>query len=340
MTAEVNNEVPVWLRPLLARTEPASAYLITGDEGAGADVLAFALAAKFSGVADITQHPDIMLVRPHVKKKKKKGAADDGDEMQVATDDDSGDDSAPAESDDDDGDDGKAGKGKKKKTKNRAIFVEDARAITAFCARMPMVLERRVVVVLRGEKMRGDTQNALLKTLEEPGGGKVFILRANNAKQLAPTIVSRCRVIAIPPPAPEEAAEWLNASGGDIADLHYYGGLPLAIKDDRESRELRAAIVGEMNKGAKADIHAAAGLCAKSGEWFDCLQKWAADGARVAAGASPRYFPAAGHLRAPLAKWLDLHAKLIKRKMLLDHPLSADLRIRETLHACRQTLAD
>ncbi len=326
------DEVPPWLQPLLQKAQPAPAYLITGDEGAGADVLALAMAAKFSGVNNIMQHPDIMIIRPHEKKKSAQAESGGGD-----------DDDAQAESggDDDGGNDAKEqSAAKSKKKKNLAIFVEDARAITAFCALMPMTLARRIVVILQGEKMRPEAENALLKTLEEPGKSKMFILRARNTKQLAPTIVSRCQTLSAPPPSPKQAMEWLKANGGGEGDLHYYGGLPLAIKDDRENTQLRASIVGELNKGAKADIHAAAAMCAKSSDWFECLQKWAADGARISAGAAPRYFPATKHLRAPLAKWLNLHSKLIKRKILLDYQLSADLRIRETLHACRQTLAD
>ena len=202
---------------------------------------------------------------------------------------------------------------------------------------MPMALERRIVVMLGGERMTPEAENALLKTLEEPGKSKMFILRARNAKQLAPTIVSRCRTMSVPPPSPEQALAWLKENGGDETDLHYSGGLPLAMQADNDNHTIRTELINELNKGAKADIIAAADLCAKSDDWFECLQKWAADGARIAAGASPRYFPKVKHLRAPLVRWLDLHAKLIKRRRLLEHPLAADLRIKETLHVCRQT---
>ena len=325
------DETPIWLRPLLQKTQPASAYLITGDEGAGADVLAFALAAKFSGVNDIMQHPDIMIIRPHEKKKSAQASGDDTKAEGGGAEDNNN-------SDDDDNKEEKAGKSKKKK--NRAIYVDDARAIINFCALMPMTLEQRIVVVLQSEKMRDEAQNALLKTLEEPSAKKMFILRARHAKQLRPTVVSRCQIIKTPPPSSQQAAEWLKANGGGAEDMHYSGGLPLAIKDDGESAQQRAAIINELNKGAKANIHAVASMCAKYDDWFECLQKWAADGARIAAGASPRYFPQIKHLPAPLVKWLDLQAALVKRKVLLHHPLSADLRIRETLHVCRQTFVD
>ena len=279
------DDLPPWLQPLLHKVQPASAYLIIGEEGAGADKLAFALAAKFSGVQDINQHPDILIVRPTPKPKAEKT------------------------------------EGKKPRLSIRIGHIVPRPkddpvpvTVTEFATLMPMILERRIVLILQCVKMTPEAESALLKTLEEPGGSKMFILRARHAKQLSPTIVSRCQKITTPPPSPEQALAWLKENGGDETDLHYSGGLPLAMQADNDNHTIRTELINELNKGAKADIIAAADLCAKSDDWFECLQKWAADGARIAAGASPRYFPKVKHLRAPLVRWLDLHAKLIKHR--------------------------
>lgn len=330
MNDETNKpKLPPWLQPLLQKAQPAAAHLITGDKGVGADLLALELAAKFAGVIDIEKHPDIMVVRPIPPKSARKSADNDSGGGN-----DGGDANAEKES-----------KGKKKKA-NLAIRIEQAHDIIEFCALMPMALPRKIVVVLAAEKMNIPTANALLKTLEEPGATKMFILRARSAKQLPPTIVSRCRVESAPPPTPEQAREWLQENGGDETALHYSGGLPFAMDAEKEieNAETRAAIIAELNKGAKADIAAAAEVCAKNDEWFDCLQKWAADGARIASGVTPRYFPAAAEklraLNTTPQQWLNLHARLIKRRRLLEHPLAADLRIKEALHACRRTFTD
>src|SRR5690349_12176631 len=72
--------------------------------------------------------------------------------------------------------------------------------------------------------------NALLKTLEEPPPGTVFLLASNGLDRLLPTILSRCRKFALPMPAHAEALAWLTQQGVPDADswLREEGGAPLA----------------------------------------------------------------------------------------------------------------
>ena len=51
------------------------------------------------------------------------------------------------------------------------------------------------VFVLRAELLTEEAQNSLLKILEEPPKGVVFILSAPTANHLLPTVVSRCLII-------------------------------------------------------------------------------------------------------------------------------------------------
>ena len=53
--------------------------------------------------------------------------------------------------------------------------------------------ERRVFVIEEAEALRDESQNALLKTLEEPAPFAHLILIASDPELLAGTIVSRCR---------------------------------------------------------------------------------------------------------------------------------------------------
>lgn len=57
----------------------------------------------------------------------------------------------------------------------------------------------RVVIIPQAEKMNGAAQNCLLKTLEEPVPGVVFLLIAEAPEQLLPTIISRCRSLKLHP---------------------------------------------------------------------------------------------------------------------------------------------
>ncbi len=52
---------------------------------------------------------------------------------------------------------------------------------------------RRVVIVMQAEEVGAESANALLKVLEEPNPGTVFILTTSKRSSLLPTIVSRCQ---------------------------------------------------------------------------------------------------------------------------------------------------
>ncbi len=57
----------------------------------------------------------------------------------------------------------------------------------------------RVIIIPQAEKMTGEAQNCLLKTLEEPVPGVVFLLIAEAPELLLPTIISRCRSLKLHP---------------------------------------------------------------------------------------------------------------------------------------------
>lgn len=59
----------------------------------------------------------------------------------------------------------------------------------------PVRAATKVYVLERAELLRGTAANALLKTLEEPPAGVMFILCARTAAAMLPTIVSRCQQV-------------------------------------------------------------------------------------------------------------------------------------------------
>lgn len=72
---------------------------------------------------------------------------------------------------------------------------------------------RRVVIIEQAEKMTPGAQNALLKTLEEPLPGTVFLLTSDAPSLLLPTIISRCRAVKLHPWPDEVVAEALRRRG-------------------------------------------------------------------------------------------------------------------------------
>ena len=89
----------------------------------------------------------------------------------------------------------------------------EVKAQLALLAERPVVGRRRVVVLDRAPEMTREAQNALLKRLEEPPSGSVLILTAPSVLGLAPTIVSRCRHLAIGGAAWPEIVAELGAAG-------------------------------------------------------------------------------------------------------------------------------
>ncbi len=68
---------------------------------------------------------------------------------------------------------------------------------------------RRVVIVMQAEDVGTESANALLKVLEEPNPGTVFILTTSRRSALLPTIVSRCQSLRFDLLSEEEIAEAL-----------------------------------------------------------------------------------------------------------------------------------
>ncbi len=75
----------------------------------------------------------------------------------------------------------------------------------------------RVVVINPAEAMTPDAQNALLKTLEEPTPGVVFILLVQQLEGLKETILSRCQILRFGKMNYKEGRDWLREKGG-LAD--------------------------------------------------------------------------------------------------------------------------
>ena len=107
--------------------------------------------------------------------------------------------------------------------------------------------ERKVIVLAPADAMNIASANALLKSLEEPSPGTHLILVCNQLHSVPPTIRSRCQIVKLPTPGPEECLPWLDNLTGDHAQskklLGLCDGLPLLAESmyrDQDAEEVHA----------------------------------------------------------------------------------------------------
>lgn len=98
------------------------------------------------------------------------------------------------------------------------IGVDQVRELIASMQLTNGLSPRKVALIYPAEAMNRSAANALLKTLEEPLGNGVLLLLTHDAARLPATIRSRCQVLNVRPPAPNEASLWLQHTAGVSAE--------------------------------------------------------------------------------------------------------------------------
>ena len=133
----------------------------------------------------------------------------------------------------------------------RTIKLDQIKEVVASTRYRPTMSKRRVVLLLDAHDLRDEGANALLKTLEEPGGETVFVLVTSQAQRLLNTIRSRTQQLRLQSLTPAAVMRVLEQQGvaRERATLltRLSGGAPgvaLALaKDDawaRRDLDLRA----------------------------------------------------------------------------------------------------
>ncbi|HEX7854393.1 MAG TPA: DNA polymerase III subunit delta' [Sphingobium sp.] len=98
----------------------------------------------------------------------------------------------------------------------RNISVDQIRSLSRFLHLAPSMADRRVVLIDAAEDMERGAANALLKNLEEPPSGTVFLLISHAPGRLLPTIRSRCRYVHF---QPLDDAQMNNVLASIVPDL-------------------------------------------------------------------------------------------------------------------------
>ena len=191
------------------------------------------------------------------------------------------------------------------------IRVDRVREALAFAAGRPYESARRVARIVRADLLGIEAENALLKSLEEPGERFRWILTTTRPELLLATIRSRCTPAALPAPSlagrqrawqgrgfsEEEARELVHFASDDEAD-------PTGRLE--QGRELRQLVVAALEEGLGAGrlpalVLAAEHLATLERPQARILSELLADAA-LTAGAPPaeaiRHHAVAGRLAA------------------------------------------
>ncbi|MFD2190143.1 DNA polymerase III subunit delta' [Pistricoccus aurantiacus] len=115
--------------------------------------------------------------------------------------------------------------------KSRQIRIDVIREVNDFVNQTAQQGGYRIITLEPAEAMNQAAANALLKSLEEPGGRTLFLLMADIPSQVLPTIRSRCQQWTLPLPEPEACLGWLEKQLGDKKEAEFWlqvaGGEPL-----------------------------------------------------------------------------------------------------------------
>ena len=129
--------------------------------------------------------------------------------------------------------------------------------------------EGRAVLLYHVERMNEESANALLKVMEEPPEGVLFLLTADSLAGGLPTSRSRCFSFAVAPVSPEDCARYCTAQGVGAKDAALYSalfdghiGTVLAAARDEVRREQVDRALALAKAAAARDSYAAAVLLA------------------------------------------------------------------------------
>jgi DNA polymerase-3 subunit delta' len=142
-----------------------------------------------------------------------------------------------------------------------AIKVEQVRDVVDRAAYRPFEGRRRAVLIDDADALVPQAQNALLKTLEEPPAGSVFLLVTARPDALLPTVQSRCPRLRFRPLDDEDVVSALRARGATEAEARAvaataHGSIGRALEvhagDLVESRDIAARVLLHATSGEQA----------------------------------------------------------------------------------------
>lgn len=246
-------------------------------------------------------------------------------------------------------DEGASDKSAGKKKPSRQITIDQSRALDDFLHVGAHRHGARVILVHPAEAMNRATANSLLKSLEEPSEGTLFLLVSSELARLLPTIRSRCQFVPVALPETKKCEEWLRQSGfGKDAKnwLALAGGSPfLAAQLLKGEQGLLEALLVELLKKTKFDpLGAAASLdrAVKADKRrnalkraIELMQKWLFDLCLACEELPPHYFLAHAEVlrhcaaASSVENILAFNRKSLEYRLFCEQPVNSRLFLEE-----------
>ncbi|SDY06504.1 DNA polymerase III subunit delta' [Eubacterium barkeri] len=182
----------------IRKDQVSHAYLFTGPKGIGKQTLALAFAAALKCTAPLENRPCGTCLAC-----REMAHGNMGDFIRIA----------PEEG-------------------QRSIKIKQVRDLIAAISAKTFDGSLRICLITHAETMTTEAQNALLKSLEEPEPGNVFLITAENGERILPTLRSRCQVLPLEPLSDGEIQTLLKSQGYPLGNgemsrlLAVCGGIP------------------------------------------------------------------------------------------------------------------
>ncbi|WP_338848718.1 DNA polymerase III subunit delta' [Massilia sp. W12] len=233
--------------------------------------------------------------------------------------------------------------GKEGKEGSKEIRIDQVRELADFINLSTHRRGLRIILLYPAQSLNLASSNALLKTLEEPPPSTLFILVADSLDRLLPTILSRCRKLALPAPTPAQALAWLQAQGVPEAEvwLASQGGAPLAAREMAQQgrgEELDLWLSHLAAPGTEGALRTADKLQKTAPlQLLSWMQRWLYDMLSLKLAQQLRYYPRhRSQLEALAARvtpqQITAALKACKeRRLIAEHPLAPKLFIEDML---------
>jgi hypothetical protein len=219
----------------------------------------------------------------------------------------------------------------------KEIAVKEVRALRTRVSERPVIASRVTAYIPDADFLNEEGVNALLKSVEEPPAGAVFVLVAHRPGNLPATLLSRVQRLSLRRVASDEVRAWLVSGGVSsaladdaVAVADGRPGMARRFVDDEPYRvrvgdadRVVAAIARAAHPGAAfAAIASEASRCDSADdsvtEWRETLHLWgvalrrriATDPPGVAAGIGQALIAAERHLGSPISPRIILELGL------------------------------